>query len=235
MTNGEFVSSILTDARLNVKDTYVSRRHVLNIAKLISQTYIAQRLDEFKLFREYSLISTVKCFEMEPIDVISCGFVELKSCKNVMRSVNKIPETIKGSTGYAIFSVTNIDDTVEYREITFRDYSQKLKQKYVRDLSRFYYIEDGYIYLPNDTNEVINLSMIVLNEEEAEEKSNCSSCKGTTDSVKCKSLWDEIFICPDKLIGNVRSATLQSILTMVSIPEDSNPNLDVNQRGKTVV
>lgn len=229
MTKGEFVSTIQSDLRFQSKDTLVSRRHILSVGESYAKTFLAQRLDESKLEAEYSLITTLPCFEMEEVDYIKCGFVNLKECRNIMKSKNKLPETIKGSTGYAIFYVTTIDDSIEYEPTTRGRFVDRLKTKYIRNNRNFYFIEDDHLYLPNDTTEVVKVQMLALDEEAIEEA--CSECNeniNTENSAKCISLWDEKFMCPDKLLMGVRTATLQELSTMAQIPKDENPNLNSN-------
>lgn len=226
MTKGEFVSIIQADLRFQSKDTYVSKRHILKIGESYAKTYLAQRLDESKLEAEYSLITTLPCFEMESVDYISCGFVNLKECRNIMKSKNKLPKTVKGSTGYAIFYVSTIDDSVEYEQTTRSRFVDKLKTKYIRNKRNFFFVEDDYLFLPNDTTEIIKIQMLSLDEEAVEEV--CSGCNGGSNEAKCRSLWDEQFICPDKLLTGVRTATLQELTTMVQIPKDEKPNLNAN-------
>lgn len=230
MTKGKFVSSILTET----KDTRISRRTILSIAESYANTYMAQRLDSMKLESDFSLTTPLKCFKLEKIDAIRCGYVELKTCKSIMRSVKKLPKTITSKNGYAIFMVTAIDGEAEFKYISRQKYNLRKDRKFKRDSNSYYLIEDDYLILLDETTELVDVYMIALDEEEIEEKSECSDCKNTKESAKCKSLWDEKFVCPEKLLANVRSATIQEIMGKNRIPKDENPNLDSNERGATV-
>lgn len=234
MTKGELTSEILISLGFDAKDTWVSRRWILSTAESIATTYMAQRLDSSKLESDYSLIQSVKCFPMEQVDYISCGYVELRNCKTIFKSKNKIPKTVNGSRGIALFGVNTIDGNVTLIETTRRKYALRKDFKYKRKGNAYYFIEDGYLYVLDFEVELLDLLMVVLDNDEAEEVSECSDCKETKDSSKCKSLWDEKFICPEKLLFNVIQATVQSLSPKVSIPRDENPNMDSNLKTKTV-
>lgn len=225
MTNGEFVSTILNDGRFATKDTYVSKRHILSIGKTYAKTFIAQALDANRLLKQYSLFTPISCFEMEPIDVLSCGFLELKECRNIMQSVCELPELIEGHSVSGIMNITSLDDGAVFYETTRIDFARKKKRKYVRDTSKFYIVEDNRIILLDSETEAIRLEIITLEDSETIE----ADC-GCNSKENCVSLWDEEFKSPQKLLSSIRTQTLQEVLTMNSIPEDENPNMNSNEK-----
>lgn len=234
MTKGELVSNILGTLNFNTKDTRVSRRLILSVAETYAVTYMAQRLDSIKLEDDYSLTTVVKCFPMEQIDYITCGLIDLKNCNLIYRSKEIIPKTVDGSTGKAIYMVTTINGQKLFKETTRKKYLARKNRRFTRKDEFFFFVEGGYLYIPDTDIELVNIHMIALDEEEAEEKSECSECKDTDKSAKCKSLWEEKFICPEKLLVNVVQATRQEIATKVQIPLDENPDMDSNQKTRKV-
>jgi len=232
MTKGEFVYSVMGSLDLDTKDTVISRRLVLNIANSIATTYMAQRIDSLK--KDKSLVKKIPCVEMIPVDRIECGNVTIQNCNNIVRTKEKIPTTIKGSDGSAIFVVTNIDDSIRYTKTDRYKYFNSKKNKFSKKNKKVFFEEEGYVYIPEEEIELVNIYQVVVDEEKAEEISICSECKNTKDSAKCKSLWDEDFVCSDKLIEKVRELTIQQLSTKVQIPDDENPNLDSNEKTATV-
>ena len=229
MLKGEMVSSVLNDNKLLTKDTHISRRFVLGIAESKAKQLLSQRVDEFKLQNSYDLITSIPCFEMERVDFIDCGIVELRQCKNIMKSVHKLPETVTGRSATAIFYVASLDGSVEYKLTTTKDFSLLSKRKYIKNKSNFYLVKDGYIYLPDSTNEVITIDLIAMSEKEVR------GCGCSEKEEDCSSLWDEKFICTDLLLETVRQQTVQEIAGVYGrIQKDENPNLDENQRTATV-
>lgn len=231
MNNGDFVSGIINELELLQKDTWVSRRSVLHIGKSKAKMLLAQRVDEFKLRNAFDLISVINCFEMEEVDRITCCSVDLRNCNTLMKSVNKIPETIYGRTGIAIFSINSIDDGIEFIPSTPELIKNRKKLKYKKPGNEyFYFIEDGYLFI-TEYIESVKIRMIAINEEELED----CGCEDKKKNSDCKSLWDMKFPITDLLLENVRSMTLQELMsTVVSIPKDENPNMDENQKSATV-
>ena len=228
VTQGEFVSSIINDLKLTVKDTWISKRHVLSVGKSKAKMLLAQRADEMKLSNAFDIISTIDCFEMEEVDVIKCDFIEIKNCNTLYKSVKKLPETIFGRSAIGIISVTTVDDSRRFEWSTPTKINNRGKlRKSKKSDNLFFFIENDHLYVTSDV-ETVKIRMIAINEEELED---CDCNKKET----CKSAWDMKFPIIDLLYEHVRSQTLQELLsTFVQIPKDENPNLDEQQRGATV-
>jgi hypothetical protein len=228
ITNGEFVSRILQNLRAITKDGHISKRFILNIGRVKASFLMAQKLDELTLFKEDGIITSVPCFRLESVEVKTCEIFDFRLCSNVMKSVNKIPPGIFGKNGSGIISVMNVDETEPYHYITPQAFTELRKRKYTRDTTRYYTIKDGHIFLPNSRNELLELRMVTTDKKLAEEVSDCvEDC--------CKPIMDYEFICPDRFIDLVVKDTLQEVGTFyrTSIP-DENPNMDENQKSKTV-
>lgn len=229
ITNNEFVSRVVNNIKGLSKDSHISKRFILNTGKTKARFLISQKLDELTLFKEEGIITTVPCVELESVDSKTCEIFEFSTCANVMRSIKKLPEGIFGKNGSGIISATNMEELVTYSYITpnaFRNLQKR--SKYSRDTTRYYTIKDGRIFLPNSTNELLEIRMITLNRKEAEDVSSCQECA-------CKSIWEYDFICPDRFLDLVVKDTLQEIASIwrTSV-EDANPNMEPNQKTSTI-
>lgn len=228
MTNGEFVSRVVNGVRALTKDDHISRRYILHIGRTKAKFLMSQKLDELSLFREDNIIKTISCFRLEKLDAVRCDIVEFKRCDDLMKSVNKVPETLFGKTGAGIVSVTNLDGSVSYRYSTPTYYQNSTRRKHKPKSDTTYYIQDGYLYLPNSTNEMVNITLFALNEKDAEDVSECVECD------ECKGTWDYSFIVPDRFLDLVLRETVNEVASIYKrIPEDENPNLDSNQKSQT--
>jgi hypothetical protein len=146
-----------------------------------------------------------------------------------MKSIKKLPEGLFGKNGSGIISVTNVEESASYDYITPTMFiNLQKRKKYSRDITRYFYIKDGYLYLPNSTNELVEVRMITMDTKGAEEVSSCIECN-------CKSTWEYNFICPDRFLDLVLRDTLQEVgsIYRTSI-KDENPNMDSNQKSKTI-
>lgn len=230
MTNGEFVSRIKGMARYTTKDDRISDRLILAAGRSRVETYIAQELESRTLFNNEDLFTTITCVELVPDNVKDCGIVEFRRCKSLMKSKNKIPGLIYSRFGSSVVSVTSIDGSQEFTATSPSGWASKNKRAYASFVESYnYFIQDGYLYLPNSEIKMVDLVVLTLNPEEAAEASECQDCD------ECTSLWDETFIVPPKYLEIVSAETLNEVLrSHRQIVPDQNPDLDETQRGKTV-
>lgn len=231
VTNSEFVSRVVNGLKALTKDSHVSWRYILNIGKQKALFLMSQKLDEKSLYKEDGLISYIDCFKMERIKSKDCGIVEFRMCDSLMKSCKELPEGFFGKNGASIFSVENVDGSYSYRYITPRQWSRNKKRKYRRKSTRNYFIKDGYLYLPDSQNELVTVGMIMMDKSEAENLSECCD----SSSASCESKWDQDFVCPDRFIDLVTRETIQEVGSFYRTSvADENPNLDENQKTKTV-
>lgn len=227
-SNKIFVSRVVGQLKALSKDGRISRRLVLSVGKDKARMLMSQKLDEMTLFKEDGIISHIGCFPMNEISTKECDIFEFNLCETVMKSKFKIPYTIFGKNGAGIISVTNVDRTVRYDYITPQRYDDLLKRKDRRKSSHFYTIQNEHIYLPDSTNELIEISMIALNKWELPIVSSCSN------QDECQSYWEYDFVCPNRLYESVITNTVQELAgTWASIVGDTNPNMDPNLKTKT--
>jgi len=228
ITNSEFVSRVSNNLKADTKDGHMSDRLVLNTGRVKAKFLMAQKLDEMTLFKEDGIISTVECFRLERVDYKACDIFEFRLCEDIMKSEHKLPDGIFGKNGSGIISIVSMDGDVKYNYITPNAFGNLQKRKYKRDTSVYFTIKDGYLYLPNSTNELVEIRMIATNKKEVEEVSSCKDCG-------CKSIWDYEFVCPDRFLDLVVKDTLQELGSIYRTSVvDSNPNMDPNQKSQTI-
>lgn len=229
MTQGEFVSRVINESKSLTKDDHISRRYILFTGKNKVKTYLSQKFDELSLFREDGIIQSINCLQMIPQNTVDCGIVEFSRCKSLMRSRYKLPETIFGKKGAGVVSVSTLDGTYNYKYSTVKSYARSLRRKYKSKQDSFYYIVDGYLYLPNSKTEMVDIRIISLEEKVSEQLSGCEECD------ECKSNWDYTFVVPDRMLEPVIRDTINEIVSINKrIVSDENPNLDSNQKQQTI-
>lgn len=230
MKNSEFVSRIINDMNSINKDAHVSRRWILSIGRQKARSYIAQKYADGTLFGEESLYTHINCMEMERVRKIDCCFDEFKLCRILMRSKKRLPDMIYTRIGPAIIKVSNIMDDIIFTSISLRKYANNKERKYGNIDQYYYYVNDGYIYIPDINIEAINVDLITLDRKAALELGGC----GTEKDDPCISQWDYDFVCPDKLLEYVVSETLRETITKLQIPTDENPDMDINKKTQKI-
>lgn len=227
-TNKEFVSRVIGDLKGLTKDGRVPPRLVLSIGQDKARFLMSQKLDELTLFKEEGIISTISCFEMEEVPEIECKLLDISGCKSVMKSIKKLPEGLFGKNGSGIIHVASVDNSLKFDYTNPRMFRDIEKVRFKRKGNGHYMIINGHLYLMNSEVEMVYLQMFALKKYEVEERCACQS-----DNL-CKSYWDYEFVCPDRFYDLVVKDTLTEMANIYRTSvEDSNPNLDVNQKGKT--
>ena len=218
MNNTNLVSRIQSLLKGTSKDGRISRRLILKTAESKAKFLIAQKLNDRSLYREQNLYQTISCIELIDQDIIRCPIIEFKSCRSLKRSKLKLPELIHSKYGNSLKEVTSIDGQYSFEPITPAQYRLN-KKRTLKTKTDYFYVQDGYLYLPDSEVEMVDIIVLTIDLYELEQ---CSSCSEN----KCKSAWDFEFICPDKLLEVVIQETIKELSLNKQIREDVNPNLN---------
>lgn len=223
MKNSEFVGRIVNDLGALTKDMHLSKRWILDIGRTKAESYIAQHWEEDLFWEDFSLITCVNCVEMIEVDKIECCDAEFALCRVLMRSKYRLPGLVYTSRGAIITMVSNVDMSRFYKRADVRTYRNNSKRKYAGKLDGFYYVHDGYIYIPDERIGLINVCFFTMKRKEALALSACGPEAGT-----CDSYWEDDFIFPLKLIEYIFSETLKEVSTKYQVVQDERPDLDTN-------
>lgn len=220
MLNSEIASRISSTLKTNSKDGKLSRRLILSVATSKAKFLISQKLNDKSLHREQNLYQTIPCVEMVDDNIIKCPIIEFRSCRNLKRSKKRLPELIHSRYGHSLKEVLSLDENTSFINIAPAQYRLN-KSRSLQVKSKYFYVKDGYLYLPDCDIQSVNL--IVLTQDLYELNEMCECKDGG-----CKSAWDYEFICPDKLLEIVIQETIKELSITKQIQEDINPNLNPN-------
>lgn len=230
MTNAKFVSRVVNGLKALNKDAHVSKRHILEIGRSKSKTYISQKLLDKTLFKEENLFRYINCFKLHDEDRIKCGIYEFARCESLMKSDKKIPGLVFNKYGSSILSVSSIDGMTQFTPTTLSNYSlfkQRKDSDKFKGRTNYYYIKEGFLYLPDSEIEMVNIVYIPFDDSKVDDVSECS------EADPCESIWDREFIVPDKLGEQVITETINEVFTGDRNVEDENPNGDSNIKSST--
>lgn len=225
--NKDFVSEVRNHLKSLNKDDYISARYILSIGYNQVQ-YIINNRPLSKIYRNQDVFTNVGCVEMRRIKSHSCPIGSFRTCDKIMRSKEKIPKLFNAKSGYLIESITNIDHSEEYQPLRNpKDFSSNKKRQFSKHI-KYYYIHNEYLYILNTTSEIVNISGMFRNPNDAKKISTCDSAN------ECLSPLEDKFVCPDEYRAIVISETVNLLLSgNKAIPEDENPDLDSNQKTRT--
>lgn len=220
MSNNEITDIILNVLKANSKDSRISRRLVLSTLESKAKFYISQKLNDKSLYREANIYKEIPCVEFENVDIIKCPIIEFRTCKTLMRGKKKLPELIWSKYGHTLKEITSIDGNYSFDPITATQY-RKNKERSGKTNKKYFYVKDGYPYIPDYEFYSGNLYLISQDQYELAQISECSK-------NKCNSVWDFEFVCPNKLEELVIQETIKHLSLTKQIQEDVNPNLNSN-------
>ena len=167
MTYREVVSRIQNHLNTLDKDMFIPRRFILSVVKSKGEFLMAQRFNEKSVFRETNLYDWIRCVELEVVDTVKCGRIELEKCSSAVVSKKKLPKMIWSRYGSSVLMVTNAVDEKEYDLITP---SQYIKLRKTRNFEKFagkfaIIYPDGKIAIPDSSVRLINVLMYSLDEK----------------------------------------------------------------------
>lgn len=227
ISNAEFAGRVANDLNALTKDAHISKRWILSIGQTKAESYVVQHWDDGSLIEDQSLLTCVPCVKMIEVDKIDCCDAVFSLCGVLMRSEHRLPGLVYFSRGPLVASVSNVDGTRFYKYQRLEAYRNESKRKYADKASKRFYVDDGYIYIPDDHIELIDVCYFTMKRYEALELSSCKPPKS------CESEWEHEFIYPIKLIENIVSETVRECAMKIQIPDDDNPDMDTNQKTKT--
>ena len=217
-TNRKICSDIVGFLRANNIDERVSYRLILGILRDAAQTFIKQDADNRRLFKQADLWKPIPCFELEEVPLIDCLF-DVSFCKNIMKSKEKLPDFYLTSYG-SLVRITNIDGSGNYQETSFDSYKDAKNHKYVNKNNFYFWIVDGYLYIPDTTITAVRVSGFF--------KDNygilCSEDK------LCVKPLDLEFNCPDYLVSIVKKEAGNILLSRFGRQIDEKPNQNSNEK-----
>lgn len=218
-TYKEIVSRITNILKLNNKDDSLSRRFILNLLKNASTTLISQRLLDRTISLETNLYTQISCFEFEKIDVKKCNNIEFRLCKTLMKSKFPLPKLVFSRLGASVKEISSLDGDYRFVFLDKGQYQRNKNRQYsLKDEVYIYLDTDNHLYIPDNEILTVDLTVLTVNPEEA---LLCSSC----ENGNClESIYDTLFICPDKLQESVIDMTLQRLGITKQIIEDKNGN-----------
>lgn len=218
--NKQVVARIKNQFRLTSKDTELRDRFILFTAQNIAESYISKRLNDKKLFRQDNLYTEIPCIEMETIDTYKCDIVEFRTCDKLVKSKLKLPSLVYSKLGNTVKEVTSIDGKYLFKPSTVAQYRRDAKRRKPHSAPKYFYVKDGYLYIPDSELRAVNIYVLSLDLYDSEEISTCKE--------GCKSAWDYEFICPSDLLEQVMRETAGIVQVPIQIPPDENPNMNEN-------
>lgn len=212
-TIGYAVSRLRNTMKAVKEDAFITDRYLYSLLLKYGKTLMNREDERNKLRTISSLYKTYPCVDLIEVSKIDSCCIGIKTDCNIMRSKDKLPKIMDSRRGIAIKGVSTIDDS-EYLFPTspkiFTSIANSKNFKY--NTKKYYWIKDGYIYLPNAPYEGVNI--------EAMWDDNIAylQCGSTED--KCKGMQAQESAIPDYLFGELEQMALQELGMLMKVPND---------------
>jgi hypothetical protein len=219
MTNNEIVSEITNTLRLNNKDNRLPKRFILKLLQDAATFLISQKWGERSLLQDMNIYTTIPCFEFKKIEVKDCPSIEFRRCDILMKSKKPLPKLLFSKLGGSIRDITSLDGNYRFTFVDETQYRRNKNRKYkIKNEVSLYLGSDNHLYIPDDEIYSLDLSVLTIDRDGAEEASGCGK------NNDCKNRWNSDFIISDKLLEATKDMALQKLGMSKGIREDNNPN-----------
>lgn len=215
----QFVSTIKQNLNSSSLDSNISGEHIYWVGVSQAQLLIKRETDSRKIFKNSALFRQLDCVKMIEVNSSECG--PYIPCNTLIRSKEKLPETFLSNFGSMIY-VYNITRDKEFKEVSIGKYKNIKLQKYKPRNTKYFWIENDYLYVPDSEAEILLVSGLFTNPSSVEE---------FNQTGECKKVLDLPFPAPDYMMSSIIELTTNMISMKVRVPADEDGNLNQNDRN----
>lgn len=229
-TVGEYISDINNSLKALNIDDFIAPKFIY----LKTQSIIADFLKKdnssnkmiYKLSEGWTELPAIEMKEV-PVNTVDVG-VDL--CQKLMKSVHKLPDFYETKFGGLLRQVTSQDYSHSYDPV-FSPRLWKATQKREFKSKKYYFIIDGYLYIPipkgeQSSPQVVRLEGYFKNLKEVEEFNLIQGCPDCNKTI-CNSHLDYPLVMPSYLANDIKKETLNLIANITKrINQDNLPNLN---------
>lgn len=204
----EIVSEIIGDLRGHSIDDRISQRYILSKLKDVAALYIKRENDQFRLFNQQDIWTTVDCIEMEEFDKAKCCDIQIDKCQFMMRSIEELPEIFSYKGGPVIRELISIDGSTSFSPTTPLGYMNIIDREFRDKRLKYFWIENKRLIIPDTNIKKVRITAYFRDPYEAKQ----IGCMPVDITKECMSALDEEFQCPTHLLSTVKEHTLNILM-----------------------
>lgn len=204
------------------RNSRLSSRHVYNKILTVRSKLISQEAKKRQKINQWSY-QTIPCIELIKAEVHECPCLPPLGCE-ILKSKYPIPKPMTNLNTHLIQSVTTLDGSVIFSEITWNEKKYKFSNKYTSNKPD-YYIKNNYLYVTHKSGlKVITLTGLFDDPLKVEDfpsfcKEDCVECKD------CTSPLDKEFPIDNDMIDTLIDMCKQELIEHFSqMTEDLSNN-----------
>jgi hypothetical protein len=212
-TIGEATSRVRNVLKAVKEDPFMTDRFLYSIIMKYAKLLIRRQDNEGKIMKHRGLFKQIPCVELIEVDKIEACCIGVRTGCTFMRTKDKLPAFLEGSTGPIIRSVTTLDQSQKLDGTHPSVYANMSNSTYFKyNKSHYYWYLDGHIYIPNVDWESIRIEAI-FDEE-------ISDLICSLDPRDCIPEQERELGVPDYLFAEIEQMALKELLTAGQIPSD---------------
>jgi len=211
-TIAEAISRVRNNIKAVDADSFITDRLIYSSILKYAKLYIKRQDNQTTRGKFNSLFTRLGCVELIEVDKIE-ACCDIRSGAIIKRTKEKLPGIMEGASGPLLRSVMSIDTSVEAFRTSPQLYTAMQKTSgFKYNKNKYYWILDGYIYLPDVEWESIAVDGIF---EDSLDLFKCDN--------KCKAVQDQVFAIPPELFAEIESQVVNDFMKSMQINNDPNP------------
>ena len=215
-TISESISRVRNGLKAVKEEAFLTDRYIYSLLIKYGKSLIERENRTKNIYRNEKMFHEIPFFELTDVDIIeTCGAIST-GC-TIKRSIDKLPTISSVNGGVMIKYVSTIDHSVELKRTSPEKYNRmKNMSSFKYNKTKYYWISNGYIYVPDVDYEAISISAAF---EEDISQYLCDT--GTTKTI-CTNMQEGELPIPEHLLSEVEQYVRQEIMPMLQIPVDSS-------------
>jgi hypothetical protein len=210
----QIASTISGDLKALNLDDYISYRYIADKFRDKIAYFLRLEARSRELIRDISIWKTIVSVELEEVGTSYCDYI---GCNTIKKSKVKIPEAFNTNYGL-LLKVLTVDGSRQFTPIKSSDYILYTKMEY-GGKNFHYWIEDGYLYIPNVDLEYVKVLIIPKEPIEVDVLNNPCDCVYPLDGK---------LVYPDYLISLAQTEVMNDLRGRVGIVEDEKGDDNTN-------
>ncbi len=216
-TIAESVSRVRNGLKAVREDAFITDRFIYSLIMKYGKTLMERDNRVKNLFTNSKMFSEIPFFRLTQVTTIDgCYGSLIKGCK-IMRSVDKLPKISTTKNGMMIKYVSSVDHSVQFIRTSPERYERmKNLSSFKYNKSKYYWILNDYIYVPDVDYEAISISALF------EEGIGEFLCETGKKSSECTVMQENELPIPEYLLSEAEQNARTELLPMLQIPVDTS-------------
>jgi|VirMetMinimDraft_7_1064189.scaffolds.fasta_scaffold00359_5 hypothetical protein len=214
MKNSEAIQRVqsLYSRGVQSDSSRLSERHIFNKLITVRSKLLGQKLNKKQKLSQWNY-QTLPCVKMVEAPLHECPCLPPVGCK-ILKSDQPIPEPLTDLDSHIFQSVTSIDGSIIYSEVSWTEKQHKSGGKYTSNKPDFF-IRNNYLYITyKDGPEVISVTGIFEDFIAADIFPSYCDDPDCTTCLDCESYLDKEFVADNDLVDTMVEMAAQELINI---------------------